>query len=274
MALVPVAEDIAAAHRSAHEEVIPAPGMVRAVAVGLERAAEVGGGEERDIVLEPDLAQRLPEGVHGLTDRAQHGGLVVEHLVVMVPAAELHEKHLPFRAEFPVGRRRAGDHREVGGHGIARGDGRGERAAAQRSGEFIIGVHRIAGRVAIGFFEQPAVIRLEQTVHRDRAQGVEAVDRGRVVTGEGGRPVAGDAVGEDLLAGEKDALARKRDVHRHHVRRIQRTDDVGGAAAPPDGGALVGNAGLPLLDLVGVRIKRHRPVAVGRVVGQRGGTDE
>ncbi|ELU14504.1 hypothetical protein CAPTEDRAFT_185299, partial [Capitella teleta] len=54
-----------ATHRAAHDEVVAAPAMVRAVAVGSQRAAEVRRGEGRDLVGYAEFGRGVVEGRHG-----------------------------------------------------------------------------------------------------------------------------------------------------------------------------------------------------------------
>src|SRR6185295_117847 len=60
-----LAVEAPAAHRAAEHEVVAAPAVVRAVAVGDEGAAEIGGGEGGHGVADAELVHRRVEGTEG-----------------------------------------------------------------------------------------------------------------------------------------------------------------------------------------------------------------
>ena len=97
------AVDLTAVHRAAEHDLVPAPGVIAAVAVRNERATEIARGEGRDVLqsagrqiaivvlsaqLHVKLAQRGVE--HLKVARVRIG-----EAVVMIPSAEADEKDLP-----------------------------------------------------------------------------------------------------------------------------------------------------------------------------------
>src|SRR6267378_6833267 len=85
--------------RTAEHEVMRAPAVIRPVAVRCERASEIGGGEDRHVVLHAHLPEPAVERVHrGVRDR-QLLGVLGEEEVVTVEAAETDQEHLPVRPD-------------------------------------------------------------------------------------------------------------------------------------------------------------------------------
>ena len=200
--------------------------------------------------------------------------MVGRQVVVQVEAAEEDEEDLAAGTQLAARGDGLRDLRQIAGDGVAARDRRGQRDARQGRAELLVGADGIAGGVGVGLLEEAAVLLAELAVDGLGALGRQVVDRRGVVAGQGRGAAGADAVGERLLAGQEDVLARQGDVHRHEARGVERREDVGRAPAPADGGALVGDAGLPLLDLVDVRKKRDRQRLTRLILAQRERADE
>src|SRR5437868_838540 len=112
---------------------VTAPPVVRAIAIGVISAAEVGRGKGRDLAGCAQLLRRAVKGVEAAADIGEQGGMRarggvarVDLSVVQVPAADAREKDLAFQVEL----RGCGDQARDGPELLAQagiGEGRGER---------------------------------------------------------------------------------------------------------------------------------------------------
>ncbi len=149
--------------------------MVGAASVRAERAAKVGGGEKRHIILDTEQLERVEKRAHRLADHRQHVGLVDQHLVVVIPAAERHEESLSPRPERVAPGDGARDHLELPPE-VARRESRsdGERSRGG-GGEKIVGVERRALRAGEGALKHVGVFERQLAVHRRAADLTRAV---------------------------------------------------------------------------------------------------
>ena len=86
---------LAAFDGTTDDKVVPAPAMIRAVAVRRKRAPEVRRGECRHAVLDAEFDGRFVKLSDGFVDFRHQYAVVLEEIVVIVEPAERDKKHLP-----------------------------------------------------------------------------------------------------------------------------------------------------------------------------------
>src|SRR5207244_12753780 len=113
-----------------------APAVSGAVTIGPLRAAEIGGGEQRDLVGHAELEGGAIECVHRLRNLRQQIGVRAgqrraadELSGVQIPPAKLNEEYLALEAERGGSRDEALDH-----HELVSGGGDGEDSRSWRVG--------------------------------------------------------------------------------------------------------------------------------------------
>ena len=232
------------------------PGVVGAVAVGTERAPELGHGEQRDVVLHADLVHCVRECIEVAADDVQQRSLRRQFVVVGVETAHLHEEDLSriqcgvgldgerhlvqLLTQVPV----VGDGREGGAQGACGGegvvdDGHLVGRADQQVGEFC------GHQVGIGARQR------DQCLRSLLARAVAVV---RVFGNlEGWRPAGAHGVGLGDVAFLPVVAAVQGQVDRELGREALLHQHVGHAAGPAGARGLVGQAGHPFGGLVEMR---------------------
>ena len=132
-------------HRTAHHQMVAAPAVVGAIAVGRQRAAEVRRGERRDLV-----------------GHAQRG--------VQVEAADRHQEHLAPGAQSAARRDQPGDHLELVGQRVAGGEAAERRIGGgvgrQGRRHLRLGRHGAGGDPVVLVLQQMGAALLHQRGHR------------------------------------------------------------------------------------------------------------
>ena len=134
-------------------------------------------------------------------------------------------------------------------------------------GEGIVGIERgLLARVE-GLHQDVGVLQRELAVHA-LAEGLTAgvvLLPAELVVLQRDCASRGDGILGHVIARLPDIAAIERDVHRHLLIGIQFLEQIGGASRPANAGALMRQAGLPLLDLIGVREETERQLLRERV---------
>jgi hypothetical protein len=157
-----------------------------------------------------------------------------------------------------------------------RGRGVGDGVVQKRAGvDGLFGDARVSLRLQIR-------VRQAEDVHQRRQPVGAPPPEGRVPGSEGNRAAGGNGILRDDVADFKRVRARERNHQRNGRVGLDRVQQIRAASAPAGGRRLVGNGGLPLRLLVGVRKKLRRlgrPVPArycARVIGinQRAGVEQ
>ena len=220
------AVDVAAFNRAADDEVVRAPAMVGAVAVGVKRAAEVRGRERRDLFRGAQFDGGVVKGREATGNvgedvrvGSRHGVAGVDLRIMEVEAADAGKEDLALEPELGCGGDEAGDGAELlaeAGRGERGGEGHRSGKDAGHKGAVGDGVGGESGKRG---FEKVLVLRGEQVVLGLRADVLEAgADRGSG-TGDGDGARGADGVLGDLRARAdlERVLAVQGDRHRDRV---------------------------------------------------------
>jgi hypothetical protein len=205
--------DFAPFDRTAHEKMIPAPTVVGADTITLQRPPKVRCREEHHLVLHSDLDQAIPKGIeHGIQLREQLE-LTIENFVVVIPAATMNEKRLPPNPQHGVSRKRPDE-----GFHLSTEIGLGKHRLDLPGGDRrVINLRRIFRPFAlsgIALQEQVFVIPLEDRLCRQsRHRIVHQVER-RV-------PIKSGDKGKGLIPHLKRIHPPKGNIHRDFVARVE-----------------------------------------------------
>ena len=252
---------------SADHEVVAAPAMVGAVAVAAQRAAEVGGGERRDLAGHAQLDGGVVEGGHGVADLAEQRGVVGDQVVVQVKAADRDKKHLSFGAQCAACANQPGHGFELVGQAVASGERRGQGDTGQPGGDRGFSPDGAGGDAVVFVFQRVSARLLHQLGHGVFHGGgvvdvvLHGIDRHRAI--------AADLVGQRTVARQKHGVAGHVDAGEQR-RAVGRQRQVAQVAAPAHSGAFR-RRGLPdrLLVVVGKQLGRQRVGAAVRAAELR-----
>ena len=261
---------LAAGHGAAEHDVVATPGVIGAdVGVGVAGAVEFAFGEHRHALHDAARFQRRGERVDGGVNSGHQLGVVAEQVLVVVEAAHAGEEDLPVHAERVAHGDDLGHLGKLLAEAGVRERHRQRRRAAECALDLLRRLDRLAEHAVGGAHQLQAAVEGQQLLQRPQpSRHRRAVTKAVEAEGIGVREV--QALGE--AAGQEQRVAPvHRDAGREHAGVVLHGMVVE-AAAPP-GAAAVWVRGLPLLDLVGVRIQVFRQqAAVQRIPG--GGPDQ
>ena len=200
------------------------------------------------------------EGSDCGADFGKHRALCAEDFVVVIPAAALDKKCLPHGSECVASLDCAGDHcKTLSEVGVWKCDAGWQRRSAG-SGENLVGIERLLLSLVKGLRKEIAVLLRELRIDGSGhgiLQVLVLLPRG-IIAAERDGSIGGNAVFGDIISGLPDIRSIERNLHRHDLAAVRIAQDIGHSAAPADAAAGMGDAGLPLLDLVTVRIESER----------------
>jgi hypothetical protein len=191
------AEDGSSFDGSTDDEMVAAPPVVGAATVGDEGAPEIRGGEKGDLIGEIELFHCSHKGGNGLTDFGKHLLLVLQDLVVVIPAEALDEKRLPFQTQRLSGTNGASDHVQVLAGGCV-GENGFQRHGTNRGGECFVSSDSSVRGIDVGLLEETLVLLLKQIAHGSGFEG-----RGplcRIEAFQADAAVGRDGIGENMVS--------------------------------------------------------------------------
>ena len=101
--------------------------MVRAIAIGAQRAAEIGSGEGGDLIGHAELDGGLIKRGHRVVDLLEQRPMLGVEIIVQIEAAQRHHEHLTPGPQRAPCTDQLGHHPELVGQIVAGGKGRLER---------------------------------------------------------------------------------------------------------------------------------------------------